>query len=242
MNSLELALPLYSYIIAANLLLVFLGYETRILLRGYIVDLMYLSLIASTVFLIFSVAIQSKALAILGIIIIVCCYFLTILTLLFLLGIRIKLLFITNIVKEKYEKKIEGYNKIQRRKCLMKWRDLPLKAKWALSMMVVAIFPGLAGITISVGVFGKSPSLFVYVLPVIWLILFLISMVRLRTGLIGAIVLAVINLFILIVIILMGIKSPIADALGIPICPFAIIGMVISAAVIYLSVKAYREL
>jgi hypothetical protein len=123
----------------------------------------------------------------------------------------------------------------------MKWKDLTLKAKWALIMMLAAIFPALAGITIAEGVFGASVPLFVYALPAIWIILFLISLVRLRAGLVGGIIWGIMTLFIPIFPILKGIKNPIAEALGLPVCPFIIIGVIISGVVIYLCVKAYYE-
>jgi len=43
----------------------------------------------------------------------------------------------------------------------MKWRDLSSKAKWALVMMLVAIFPGMAGIVTGMAIFGETTPLFV---------------------------------------------------------------------------------
>jgi hypothetical protein len=123
----------------------------------------------------------------------------------------------------------------------MNWRDLSSKVKWALIMMLVAILPGLAGITINTVVFGETVPPFVYVLPAIWLILFFISLTKLRTGLITGIIWASINVLIPVIVVLKGIKSPIAKTLGIPVCPFSIVGMIISIAVIYLCFRAYRE-
>ena len=110
----------------------------------------------------------------------------------------------------------------------MKWKELSLKAKWALVLMLVATIPAIAGIAIAAGVFGESAPPFVYALPAVWVILFFVSLARLKAGLIAGIIWSVMNLFIPIIPILQGIKNPIADALGIPICPFATLGIILS--------------
>ena len=124
----------------------------------------------------------------------------------------------------------------------MIWGDLSSKAKWVLVMMLVAIFPGVAGIVVGMVAFGETAPPFVYVLPAIWLILFFVSLARLKAGLIGGIVWAVITLFAPALVALQGIRSSLAQALGIPVCPFAIMGAVISAMLIYLCLRAYREM
>lgn len=124
----------------------------------------------------------------------------------------------------------------------MKWRDLSSKAKWALVMMLVAIFPTVAGVVIGMIVCGENAPPFVYIFPAIWLILFFVGLARLRAGLIGGIVWGVINLFAPVVIALQGIRSSLAQALGMPVCPFSIVGAVIGAVIIYLCLRAYREM
>ena len=124
----------------------------------------------------------------------------------------------------------------------MRWGNLSSKAKWALVMMLVAIFPGVAGAIVAKAVFGETAPPFVYIMPAIWLILFFVGMARLKAGLIGGIVWAVINLFAPLIIVLQGIRSSLAEALGIAVCPFAIVGAVISAVIIYLCIRAYREM
>lgn len=123
----------------------------------------------------------------------------------------------------------------------MKWRKLSLKAKWALVLMLAATVPAIAGIAIAAGVYGQTAPPFVYGLPAVWVILFLVSLVYLKAGLISGIVWGIMNLFIPIIPILQGIKNPIADALGIPICPFALFGVILSVAIIYLCSMAYKE-
>jgi hypothetical protein len=124
----------------------------------------------------------------------------------------------------------------------MKWGELSSKAKWALVMMLVAIIPTIVGVTIGVVVFGEAAPLFVYVLPVVWLILFLVSLVKLKTGLIGGIVWAVINILAPVIVMMQGIKSALAQALGMAVCPFSILGAVIGAVIIYLCIRAYKEM
>ena len=109
-------------------------------------------------------------------------------------------------------------------------------------MMLVAIFPGVAGGVIGMAVFGETAPPFVYIVPAIWLILFFVGLARLKAGLIGGIVWAVVNLFGPVFIMLQGLRSSLAEALGIAVCPFSIVGAVISAVIIYLCLKAYREL
>ncbi|MBN2186700.1 MAG: hypothetical protein JW732_04530 [Dehalococcoidia bacterium] len=123
----------------------------------------------------------------------------------------------------------------------MKWRGLSSRTRWALVMMLVAIFPTVAGVIIGVALFGETAPPFVYAFPAIWLILFLVSLQRLKAGLIGGIVWAVINLFAPLIIALQGLRSSLAQALGIPVCPFSIVGAVISAVIIYLCLRAYKE-
>ena len=124
----------------------------------------------------------------------------------------------------------------------MRWGDLSSKAKWALVMMLVAIFPGVAGIVVGMVAFGETAPPFVYVIPAIWLILFFVGLAKLRAGLIGGIVWAVINLLGPLFIMQQGLRSALAQALGMPICPFSIVGAVIGAVLIYLCLRAYREM
>jgi hypothetical protein len=109
-------------------------------------------------------------------------------------------------------------------------------------MMLVAIFPGVGGVIVGIAVFGETAPPFVYVMSAIWLILFFVSLARLKAGLIAGIVYAVINLFGPLFIVQQGIRSSLARALSIPICPFAIVGVVISAVLIYLCLRAYKEI
>jgi hypothetical protein len=124
----------------------------------------------------------------------------------------------------------------------MNWRNLSSKAKWALVMMLVAIIPTVAGVIIGVVVFGEAAPPFVYAFPVVWLILFFVGLVKLKVGLIGGIVWAVINLFAPTIVMMQGIKSALAVYLGIAVCPFSILAAVISAVIIYLCIRAYKEM
>ena len=67
-------------------------------------------------------------------------------------------------------------------------------------------------------------------------------MARLKARLIGGIVWAVANLLGPLFISLQGIKSALAEDLGIAVCPFSIVGAVIGAVIIYLCIRAYKEM
>lgn len=102
-NALELKLPLYSFIIAANLLTIFVSYgrmqkdmTIQKVFRESVVELLYLFLVGSTALLIFSVPLNSKPLAILGIVLITFCYLLVAGKFLYLLGLRGR----TGVIKE----------------------------------------------------------------------------------------------------------------------------------------------
>lgn len=94
-NALKLELPLYSFIIAANLLTIFVSYgrmqkdmTLQKVFRESVVELIYLFLVGSTALLIFSVAVNSKTLGIVGIVLITFCYLLVAGKFLYLLGLR----------------------------------------------------------------------------------------------------------------------------------------------------------
>lgn len=94
-NALKLELPLYSFIIAANLLTIFVSYgrmqkdmTIQKVFRESVVELLYLFLVGSTALLIFSVAVNSKTLGIVGIVLITFCYLLVAGKFLYLLGLR----------------------------------------------------------------------------------------------------------------------------------------------------------
>ena len=124
----------------------------------------------------------------------------------------------------------------------MKWRNLSSKAKWALVMMLVAIIPTVAGVTIGMVVFGEAVPPFVYAFPVVWLILFFVGLIKLKAGLIAGIVWAVINLFAPVIVMMQGIRSALAVYLGMAVCPFSILTAIISAVIIYLCLRAYKEM
>jgi hypothetical protein len=70
-----LELPLLAYILAANLLTVFIGMVERKILRLPLYNYLYLAIIVSTLLIFFSVLIHSENLEILGIIIVISSYF-----------------------------------------------------------------------------------------------------------------------------------------------------------------------
>ena len=123
---------------------------------------------------------------------------------------------------------------------MVNWSSIPTMAKWAIAMMLVAILPTVAGISIGKIVFGEAVPPFVYIFPVIWLALFFVSLRTLRIGLIGGIVWAAINIPVPIILMLQDINSSIGKAVGMPVCPFSVLGSIISAAIIYLCISAYK--
>jgi len=52
----------------------------------------------------------------------------------------------------------------------------------------------------------------------------------------------VISLLAPVIVMMKGIKSALAVYLGMAVCPFSILGAVISAVIIYLCLRAYREM
>lgn len=122
----------------------------------------------------------------------------------------------------------------------MVWQGLSSNAKWALCLMLVATLPPVAGATVAIVQFGEPVPIFVYILPVIWVLLFVVSMFKLRIGLTSGIVWAVINICIPGIMLLRGVRCPIAEAWGLPVSPFAAVGVLISIAIIYFCIKAYR--
>ena len=71
-----LELPLLAYILAANLLTIFVGYVVEHkYIKPYIYDFIYLFVIISTLLIFFSAALHLKTLEILGIIIVISGYF-----------------------------------------------------------------------------------------------------------------------------------------------------------------------
>jgi hypothetical protein len=70
-----LELQLMAYILAANLLIVFLGYMSdRFLLKQWLYDYFYLAIIISALFIFISVAIQSENFEIVGIVMVIIVY------------------------------------------------------------------------------------------------------------------------------------------------------------------------
>ena len=124
---------------------------------------------------------------------------------------------------------------------IVNWTSIPTVAKWAIAMMLVAILPTVAGISIGAMIFGETAPPFVYIFPVIWLVLFFVSLITLKIGLISGVVWAAINIPVPVILMLQDINSSIGKAVGMCVCPFSMIGSIISAVIIYLCLTAYKQ-
>ena len=124
---------------------------------------------------------------------------------------------------------------------MVNWTSIPTVAKWAIAMMLVAILPTLAGISIGKIVFGEAAPTFVYIFPIIWLVLFFVSLRTLKIGLIGGLIWAAINIPAPVILMLQDVNSNIGKAVGMPVCPFSVLGSIISAVIIYLCLRAYKQ-
>jgi len=117
----------------------------------------------------------------------------------------------------------------------MTWQQFPLTIKTALILMLInACIPIIASVTFS-QVLKKSPPIFIHLLSVIWIALFLVSFKNLRYALIGAIIWGIIQSIGSMIPILKGVCP--LPYLGLPICPFPAIGIVISLIMVFLCLK-----
>jgi len=120
-------------------------------------------------------------------------------------------------------------------------RGLSSGAKWALIMMLVAMVAGVIGPLVSTCAFGQAPPPFVYVLPGGWLVLFLVGLARIRVALVGGIVWAVLDIVLSAIMMVDGVEVSVAAALGVPVSPFAVLSVVVSAVVFSLCVRSLKQ-
>lgn len=109
-----LELPLLAYILAANLLTIFVGYMVEgFLLKRWVYNYFYLAIIVSTLLIFFSVAIHSKDLEILGIVMVISGYF----VIAFILVLMISLWLMTAVngmrILREYERGIKEEREIK---------------------------------------------------------------------------------------------------------------------------------
>ena len=101
-------------------------------------------------------------------------------------------------------------------------------------MLIAAIIPALAIIFMPI-VLKKGAPIFVYVMCFIWLGLFFLGLRQLRYALIfGTIFASLVSIFATIALI-KGL-NPFAQK-GWPVCPFSVLGLLVSLAIIFFSLR-----
>jgi hypothetical protein len=112
----------------------------------------------------------------------------------------------------------------------------------AMWMMLAAAVPGLAGPLICRVVMGESAPLAVLIIPGVWVLLFLWSRSNAHYALWAGMGWGVLNVVAPLGLAVRGIRSALALALGLPVCPFSLIGSVMALFVVYFGVRGLREL
>jgi len=107
-------------------------------------------------------------------------------------------------------------------------------------MLVQAGLPIVAMILFAL-LFAQGVPVFVYAIPVVWIVLFVLAFARLRWAIIGAIVMAIVGIIGSIIPAALQVPNPVAEALGLPVCPFALAGIVASIIILPLASKAVGE-
>jgi hypothetical protein len=118
---------------------------------------------------------------------------------------------------------------------------LSTRAKSILVLMLLEAGIPIGSMVAFALLFGQGVPAFVYVIPVIWIALFVLSFAKLRWAITGAIIMAILGIIIPIVPLALKVPNPLAQAVGLPICPFALAGIVVSIVIIPLAFKTLAE-
>jgi hypothetical protein len=119
---------------------------------------------------------------------------------------------------------------------------LSARAKSILVLMLVEAGLPIGSMVAFALLFGQGVPAFVYVIPIIWIALFILSFAKLRWAIIGAIIMAVLGIIVPIIPAALKVPNPLAQAVGLPLCPFALAGIIVSIAIIPLAFKTLREI
>lgn len=111
----------------------------------------------------------------------------------------------------------------------------------ALWMMLVSAVPGLAGPLICWWVMGERTGLVTLVVPLVWVLLFLLGRANLHYAMLAGVTWGLLNVAAPLGLAVRGIRSGVAVLLGLPVCPFSLIGSVLALFVVYFGLRALRE-
>jgi hypothetical protein len=109
-------------------------------------------------------------------------------------------------------------------------------------MMLASAVPGLVGPLICRVFMGESAPPAVFVIPAVWVLLFLLGRWGSHYALWAGITWGLLNIVAPLGLAVRGIRSALAVAMGLPVCPFSLIGSAMALLVVYFGVRGLREL
>ncbi len=118
---------------------------------------------------------------------------------------------------------------------------LSTRAKNILVLMLLEAGIPIGSMVAFALLFDQGVPAFVYLIPVIWIALFVLSFAKLRWAITGAIVMAILGIIIPIIPAALKVPNALAQVVGLPICPFALAGIVVSIVIIPLAFKTLAE-
>jgi len=124
----------------------------------------------------------------------------------------------------------------------MKWNEFDSKIKIAMVLMLLSAAMPIGALITFLYMFSTGIPIFVYIFSVGWIILFFVCFRNLKYGMIGGIIWGIVSAIGPFGPILAGFPNLLAEALSIPICPFAAIQIIISLVIIYLCFTIYRKI
>jgi hypothetical protein len=88
---------------------------------------------------------------------------------------------------------------------------------------------------------GESSPLAVFVIPLVWVLLFLWGQNNLQYALWAGIVWGLLNIVAPLGLAVRGVRSGLAVLFGLPVCPSALIGSVMALFVVYFGLRGLHE-
>jgi len=116
-----------------------------------------------------------------------------------------------------------------------------IKVKSILALMLVQAGLPITAMVLFAVLFGQGVPAFVYALPIVWIVLFILAFAKLRWAIIGAIIMAIVGIITSIIPAALKVPNSLAQVIGLPICPFALAGIVVSIVILPLGFKAVGE-
>jgi hypothetical protein len=109
-------------------------------------------------------------------------------------------------------------------------------------MMLAAAVPGLATPILCQLIAGETLPLAVVVVPAVWIALFVLGRFNTLYALWAGVVWGVLNVVAPLGLAVRGIRNALAELMGLPVCPFALVGSLLALLVVYFAVRGLREL